>query len=236
MPRLGRVSPNNAAAVRAAKAYTDAHRLGALSSLSTVAVPQTATGWRLWTMRPDEAVLRSPYLEIPWRSASMAARCECRRLQLGPGASRWPIGALPHRTFDLACLSGIYAFARHEHAEAEGQKITAQLEIDQRAKPAGELVEIVVAGIVELHGRIVSVAEELRGAAAVIRRLIVVEDWCAGRDAAAIAGKLRATYRVRADVAGHHPVLAAYLARLRADYAADLRQEGFEHNRRPVWC
>lgn len=226
----------NDAAARAAKAYTDAHRLGALTALTTVAAPQTATGWRIWTMRPDEAILRSPYLETPWPSATMAAQCECRRLRPGPGRPPWPVGALSHRPFDLACVSGIYAFAAHHDAEAQGQKITAQLEIDQRAKPAGELVELVVAGIVELHGRIIPVAEELRGAAAVIRRLIVVEDWCAGRDTKSVAEKLKATYRVRVDVAGHHPVLAAGLARLRADYGTDPHQEGFERQRRPLWC
>lgn len=184
--------------------------------------------WRVFTIRLGEDFLRAPYLEMPWRTVSSRARCKCDRDK-------------PHDPLDPMCRRGIYAFVNRQHAEEEGSKIVAALEVDQREKGPGEFVETVVLAVLELRGEIclsfnplltVNGVTEARGDVGIIKRLIVFEDWCRGDEGAdALAAKLAASYPVPVKVRRHNPAVADFLALQRTAFSSP-GQQGFEAGRR----
>lgn len=184
--------------------------------------------WRLWSVWRGETVLRAPYLGAPWPSVKMVACCECPD-SFNPS----PRHGNP---FDPACARGVAAFANRRDAEIDGCKLTAINLAHKRPE-----IETIILGVVELHGTLMiglnapggrniptltaNGAPELVGRdGGTIKRLVVVQDWCAGKDSDAIVSTLRTAYpRVRVESAPHNPAMADTVAMLASAYSAERR-------------
>lgn len=63
--------------------------------------PEPCSGWRVWGVHPNDALLRSPYTQVPWPDTAVSAPC-----------SRHGV----HRTPQPECREGIFMFADESSA------------------------------------------------------------------------------------------------------------------------